>query len=274
MVARVASSESLLDSGTLTFSVETRVLRELGERLVKQPEVAIVELIKNAYDADATECAVEYSPRDRIVVVDDGTGMTFDRFRDAWMRIGTGSKAQTPFSERYRREITGEKGIGRFAVRFLGSALHLETVANDHSRNLNTKLIADFDWPSFDRNEDLGQVRVPYRLEEAPDGTKPGTTLVITRLRPQAAGLDLDGVRTGSIGILTPLKSLFRQAKGRRGLETEEGTDPGFELNVRSGSSGAATDVADEILKTCVLRATLSASDEKVDLKIFRRGRD
>ena len=102
-MADVASGERLLDHGTLSFSVETRVLRELGERLVKQPEVAIVELIKNAYDADATECAVEYSPRARIVVEDNGTGMTLDRFTNAWMRVGTASKAHTPYSERYRR---------------------------------------------------------------------------------------------------------------------------------------------------------------------------
>jgi NADH:ubiquinone oxidoreductase subunit 2 (subunit N) len=70
--------------------------------------------------------------------------MTLDRFTNAWMRIGTGSKAHTPYSEHYRREITGEKGIGRFAVRFLGRALHLESVADDSERCLTTKLIADF----------------------------------------------------------------------------------------------------------------------------------
>ena len=270
----VASGEQLLDRGTLSFSVETRVLRELGERLVKQPEVAIVELIKNAYDADATECAVEYSPRSRIVVEDNGTGMTLDRFTNAWMRVGTASKAHTPYSERYRREITGEKGIGRFAVRFLGSVLYLESVANDVSRDLTTKLTAHFDWPSFDESEDLGEVRVPYQLVEARAGVRTGTKLVITGLRAQASGLDLDAVRTGSIGILTPLRSLFRQTAGRRGLEIEDATDPGFDLNVRSGRSGAASDVAEAILKTSVLRATLVVSDNGLDLRVYRRGSD
>ena len=270
----MASREVLLDHGTLSFSVETRVLRELGERLVKQPEVAIVELIKNAYDADATECTVEYRPRDRIVVEDDGTGMTLDRFTNAWMRIGTGSKAHTPYSDRYRREITGEKGIGRFAVRFLGRALHLESVAIDQSRELTTKLTADFDWPEFDKNEDLGKVRVPYRLVAAQAGARSGTKLVITRLRTQGARLDLDAVRTGSIGILTPLRSLFRQTVGRQGLEIQDAKDPGFELNVRSGRSGAVIDVAEGILEACVLRATLSVSDEELDLRVYRRGGD
>ena len=271
-MAEIASDEQLLDQGTLSFSVETRVLRELGERLVKQPEVAIVELIKNAYDADATECAVEYSPRGRIVVKDDGTGMTLDRFTNAWMRIGTGSKAHTPYSERYRREITGEKGIGRFAVRFLGKALHLESVANDSERSLKTKLIADFDWPKFDLNEDLGKVRVPYRLVEAGVGERTGTALVIAGLRSQVGRLNLDAVRTGAIGTLTPLRSLFRQTTGSRDLEPNGETDPGFDLNIRSGRNGAEIDVAEGILEAYVLRATLSVSDKDLDLRLYTRG--
>lgn len=270
----MASSEPLLDQGTLSFSVETRVLRELGERLVKQPEVAIVELIKNAYDADARACTVEYIPRSRIVVDDDGSGMTLDRFRDAWMRLGTGAKVHTPFSARYRREVTGEKGIGRFAVRFLGSALHLESVANDASRSLTTKLTVNFDWPRFDSDEDLGKVHVPYRLAKAPTDARTGTKLVITGLRAQAATLDLDAVRTGSIGILTPLRSLFRQTVGRRGFKTEDQTDPGFELNVRSGRSGSSVDVAEGILRAYVLRARLTVSDDELDLRIYRRDVD
>ena len=91
----------ILAEGTLAFTIESRVLRELGERLVKQPEVAIVELIKNAYDADATQCTIRYDPRQQISVEDDGDGITFDRFRDGWMRVGTSSKENAPFSARY-----------------------------------------------------------------------------------------------------------------------------------------------------------------------------
>ncbi len=266
----MATSEALLEDGTLSFSVETRVLRELGERLVKQPDVALVELIKNAYDADADECAVEYS-MGTIVVRDNGTGMTLDRFTNAWMRIGTASKEGTPLSRRYGRAITGEKGIGRFAVRFLGKALHLETVADDDSRELRTRLTADFDWPRFDRNEDLGDVQVPYRLVEATPGARTGTQLVITKLRVQSLDLNLDRVRTGSIGMLTPLRSLFQQTTGNvRGTQGEE--DPGFELKLKSGHSAKAMDVASRILATFVLRARMTVTDNELDLKVYRKG--
>lgn len=263
--------QPLLKRGTLSFSVETRVLRELGERLVKQPEVAIVELIKNAYDADAVECAVQYDRRGRIVVEDDGSGMTLERFTSAWMRIGTGSKEHTPLSESYRREITGEKGIGRFAVRFLGKALRLESVADDQSRAMRTKLTARFNWPRFDQNEDLGEVKVPYRLVQALPGVPTGTKLVITRLRTPAARLDLDAVRTGSIGLLTPLRSLFQETVGSEEAKVEAGVDPGFTLKLRSDGRQEEADVAGRILKAYVLKAKLSVIDDKIDLKIFRR---
>ena len=269
----MTAKEALLDDGTLSFSVETRVLRELGERLVKQPEVAIVELIKNAYDADAMECVVKYDPKQHIVVEDDGTGMTLNRFTNTWMRIGTSSKKHTPHSERYGRQITGEKGIGRFAVRFLGRGLCLESVADDRSRDLRTRLTATFDWPEFDRNEDLGRVRVPYRLAAVEPSVRTGTRLVITNLRSEATKLDLHAVRTRSIGMLTPLRSLFRQVIGSEPSE-QHAADPGFDLNLSSGGRNEPSDVAGRILEAYVLRATLSVNDEQMDLRVYRRGKE
>ena len=103
------NATEVLERGRLSFSVESRILRELGERLVKQPEVAILELIKNTYDADATDCIVETVDGTSIAVTDDGHGMTLEQFRSSWMRIGTSVKAKTSTSPRYNRLITGEK---------------------------------------------------------------------------------------------------------------------------------------------------------------------
>ena len=269
--AKVATEANELDSGRLSFSVETRVLRELGERLVKQPEVAIVELIKNAYDADATVCSIEFNPKEKIVVADDGIGMTLDRFTNAWMRIGTGVKAITPYSKLYKREITGEKGIGRFAVRFLGKALQLESVAKDNGRGIKTKLIAEFDWPQFDKGEDLGIVEVPYRLVKANSGENTGTKLIISELRPQAEKLNVHEIRTGSIGMLNPLRPLLRQTKGPSRIEIRGEPDPGFELKMRSGEDFTEIDVAEGIVEAFVLRAKLLVRNNELNLKIYRR---
>jgi signal transduction histidine kinase len=266
-------AKSPLKQGTLTFTIESRILRELGERLVKQPEVALVELIKNSYDADATECTVEYS-NNSIIVSDDGQGMTLDRFTNGWMRIGTSSKEAFPFSDKYLRPITGEKGIGRFAVRFLGRTLYLESIADDPKLGLRTRLTANFHWPSFDLHEDLGKVQVPYELVEVPQTTPTGTALTISRLRSEAKRINLDKVRTGSIGILTPLRSLFRKMADDKSDKTiEDGRDPGFILNMQSGEDDSEPeDVAAQILDAFALRARLQLQGDKVDLRIYLRG--
>lgn len=277
-VAKVLAAKKgeVLDRGTISFTIESRILRELGERLVKQPEVAVVELIKNAYDADATECSVEYDPPRSIVVSDDGTGMTLDRFTNGWMRIGTSAKEDVRFSESFFRMITGEKGIGRFAVRFLGRALSLVSVADDKQRGVRTQLTANFDWPKFDRHQDLGKVQVPYELIEVNKDTPTGTTLTITRLRTEAGRLDLNAVRTGSIGILTPLRSLFREMSDGDDVEfnDDEGvlSDPGFLLKIKVGDDDDEGDVAAAILDAYVLRARLRVLGDKIDLRIHRRG--
>jgi hypothetical protein len=257
----------ILAQGALAFTIESRVLRELGERLVKQPEVAIVELIKNAYDADATECTIHYDPQLRISVEDDGDGITFGRFRDAWMRIGTSSKENAPFSARYSRLITGEKGIGRFAVRFLGHALSLDSIAFDRERDMKTRLVANFDWPRFDRNEDLGNIKVPFTLTQARNDQPLGTKLIISQIRTEARKLDLKKVRTGSINILTPLRSMFRQTTGEV-PSTEGGAlseDPGFSLIIED-QDDLAEDVAAKILDAFSLRVQIELMDDQLAL--------
>jgi signal transduction histidine kinase len=263
----------LLDKGSLPFTIESRLLRELGERLVKQPEVAIVELIKNAYDADASECAIRYVPSELISVADDGRGMTFPEFEGGWMRIGTSLKEEHRETPTFRRRITGEKGIGRFAVRFLGGALELRTVAEDPSRGYRTELTASFDWTEFDEHADLGRIRVPYTLRRVDSDSSTGTTLAIGRVRSQAATLDLNRVRTDSIGMLSPLRSLLRPPAEVDGTTSvSQRSDPGFALTIHRGEDASAEDVGEGLLNFYVLRAVSEVDDKKLRIRVYRRG--
>ena len=272
------TEEEVLAKGTLRFSVEGRILRELGERLVKQPEVALVELIKNAYDADSQTCDLFYQPPDHITVVDDGHGMTYEEFKNGWMRIGTSAKAGEHGSRLYGRVITGEKGIGRFAVRFLGTKLDLETVAYDSHRRMRTVLVATFDWPTFDNTEDLGQVTVPYVLRRASSRHKLGTTLRITALRaPALSKINLDAVRTATISVVSPYRTLLKDAPlepvVKRGRKQKHPPDPGFSLNISPPpASSEDPDVARAILNNAVLRAIVTVNNDRLSLAVFRRG--
>jgi HSP90 family molecular chaperone len=117
----------------LTFTVDSALLSELGEKLVETAHIALVELVKNAYDADATLVTVRIVPDPpdgpQVHVVDNGLGMAFRDVENYWMRIATTHKLADQVSPRYGRPRTGSKGIGRFSCRRLGTRLKLLTTA-------------------------------------------------------------------------------------------------------------------------------------------------
>ena len=119
------------ETGEFHFEVDAGLLFELGEHLVTRASVALAELIKNAYDADATQVNVLLENVGKtsdvnqsvIIIEDNGIGMTYDDVRENWMRIATPDKRRNPISPKYGRNRTGAKGIGRFAARRLANSL-------------------------------------------------------------------------------------------------------------------------------------------------------
>jgi signal transduction histidine kinase len=226
-------SEREIERGEIAFETEGRLLEELGERLVASPEVALVELIKNAYDADSPTCNVTLDEDDtKLVVEDRGHGMTLDDFKNKWMRIATSSKLEERKSPRFERRLTGAKGIGRFAVRYLGSFLRLESVAFDRSRKCKTRLIANFDWPKLDAAPSLHQARIPWELLRIPSEAITGTKLVVGRLKTSTAFTRQKSLRTEVLRIVSPLSGLesgkFKLHQG--GKDGDE--DPGFAVTL------------------------------------------
>src|SRR6266567_386834 len=117
-----------------TFSVDTHLFRELGELLVGRDSTALVELIKNAYDADATEVIVYGEAlgdieRGWIRITDDGVGMSRTDFENGFLRIASRLKESSDRrSPRFRRRFTGAKGIGRLAAHKLARTVEVSSV--------------------------------------------------------------------------------------------------------------------------------------------------
>lgn len=123
----------------IKFTPYARLLTMLGDQLIKNERIALVELIKNAYDADASWVKVTFEgfgpeyevvPASKITVEDDGTGMTRKVIEDDWVspatpvkKLGKQIKNTTPKG----RIIQGEKGIGRFAILKLGKKVSITT---------------------------------------------------------------------------------------------------------------------------------------------------
>lgn len=117
------------------FSVDTGLFRQLGELLVGRDSTAIIELIKNAYDADATTIVLRGDQLDDIdnaalTVADNGTGMTGAQFRRGFLTLAARGKTEGERrSPVYRRRFTGEKGVGRLAAHKLAACLDVISVA-------------------------------------------------------------------------------------------------------------------------------------------------
>src|SRR5437870_8422861 len=119
------------------FTVDTHLFRELGELLVGRNSTALIELIKNAYDADATEALV-YGERLNdikravIKISDDGVGMSRDDFERGFLRIASRVKdVGERRSAKFHRRYTGAKGIGRLAAHKLARAVEISSSALD-----------------------------------------------------------------------------------------------------------------------------------------------
>src|SRR5205823_2030918 len=136
-------------------------------------------------------------------------------------------KVKEPISPKFGRKRVGQKGIGRFAVRFLGRHLRLISVAHDRKFNRKTQLEATFNWSTIDRAKNISSVRVPYRLVTVEDETPTGVRLEISELRHGFDFLGSKPFRTDVLRMVSPLESLER-GRFKTGVDGGYEVDPGF----------------------------------------------
>ena len=198
-----------------TFAVDAALLEELGQRLIGRAPIALAELIKNAYDADATTCRIEFS-KDEIVISDDGIGMSKDDFLRHWMRLGTTHKVDKRVSPN-GRTYTGSKGIGRLSVQFLAHDMELETTSEDRQEGC---LYAIVDWRNVVRGQDLDTVEVAWdELPDAPQyphGSPTGTRITLKKLKTRWEAEELKGLGSEVWTLRSPFKRTTRRSKERR----------------------------------------------------------
>jgi hypothetical protein len=170
----------------LQFRPRARLVAILGEHLISDQAVGLIELVKNAYDADATEVTVEIqntvdSDKTSVVISDNGFGMTIDDIRLKWLSPAEDHKERDKRENRRTRLgrlPIGEKGVGRFAVHQLGRKLEMVTRSAGAA-----EILVAIDWDGFDRNEaylDGVPVRVVERDAEVYTNDLTGTRIRVT----------------------------------------------------------------------------------------------
>lgn len=176
-------------SPRLTFRPRARIIRTIGDRLISGPEAAVIELVKNSYDADARTVRITFLPSldskaGHIVFEDDGHGMTLFDIQEKWMEPATSDKKQRKVSPG-GRALLGSKGIGRFAVARLGETLELVSVAklatSGSSEIYERTRIEKLDWNIFEQTRYLDDVS--FSIKTSVSSGPAGTKLNISSLR-------------------------------------------------------------------------------------------
>jgi hypothetical protein len=223
------------------------LLRTLGEELISNEVVAVIELVKNAYDADATNVLIKFiGPLEigtgAIEIIDNGHGMELETIKTVWMEPATPSKrGEHRFSLKYKRRVLGEKGIGRFASSRLANELEVITRKTDSS----TEVYGLFDWRQFDDEDKyldevivLWEDRAPRetgkdgaieRLHHRDDGNRRsdescdhGTILRMSGLKQKWERQHFESLIRALTRLISPhLKKLKNSTK-----------DPGFEVEL------------------------------------------
>ncbi|TXT27260.1 MAG: putative prophage encoded two-component system histidine kinase [Gallionellaceae bacterium] len=235
---------------TLYFKTNTLLKNLVGKDLINDDNIAVVELVKNAYDAGADDVLVRFesftegktTQASRIVIADKGCGMSLTDIKNKWLNIAySEKKLATPENGAY---LAGNKGIGRFSCDRLGEQLDLLT------RSKNGDLLhLKINWPDFEKegNADLTIQQIKLEVASIPDAgaaelagltnfPKNGAALVISRLRNEWDRDKLFELKDSLERFINPnqlfLRNKFRISLQAPDLAAKDGKEYQDQVNV------------------------------------------
>ena len=185
-------------SERLHFDVSTGLKRVLGRELITDDEVAIFELVKNSFDAEADEVNL-YFGDDRVIVADNGVGMSREDLKNKWLFVAYSSKREDGSDKDFRdvvaerRHFAGSKGIGRFSSDRLGQEITVQTRPKQARAKTVRSLVID--WQRFEKDDkehfekipvtyaEARAFRLPDELSELGATLKHGTVIEVKKLR-------------------------------------------------------------------------------------------
>ncbi len=200
------------ERSTVEFRPRARLLQLLGDQLIKSPRLAVFELVKNSYDADARNVDVRIeglnTKSPSVIVRDDGFGMCLKTVRDIWFVPGHDHKEKqkmrgerTPLG----RAPVGEKGVGRFAAHKLGNKIKLVS-----RKAGEDEITVEIDWDNLMESEYLSDAKAEIATRDPQEfpGDATGTLIEISELRDKVWSRgDLRRLRRDIISICSPFEA-------------------------------------------------------------------
>lgn len=210
------------------FSIDAGLIQRLGYELVGRAETAVSELIKNAYDADATVVDVDFIDSNEIggklIISDNGVGMSEQQLINGFMRISSTDKLHNPTSARLHRTKAGKKGIGRFAAQRLGERLTIVTQTEESEHAIRIEI----DWNEYSIDKDLTSITFP--IETVPKTKTEGTTIEIHNLREKWTEAAIKRIYRYVLDLFQPDYLSERSKKDNLAIQNEEAFKVNFNL--------------------------------------------
>lgn len=235
-VLELARQISLQDDENVRFFVDASHISRLGRELVVKKETAVSELIKNAYDADATQVTLTFENTaqagGKLTIEDDGHGMDRDQIIAGFMRLSTTTKIHESISPKYHRRRAGRKGIGRFAAQRLANRLTIIT----QTKSSPTASKITFDWSKFAPDTEL--FSISNHIEEIPKQKQHGSIFVLEDLED---GWTIEAIKRVHRYILDLIQPFYLSK-----VYSMDGRDPGFKVNIFQADGNETTEVASE----------------------------
>lgn len=253
---------------SIQFRPRARIIRTIGDQLISGPEAAVIELVKNSYDADASQVVVKFIPplepgAGRITVADNGHGMTIADIQDKWMEPATSSKIGNRKSPKKNRIMLGSKGIGRFAAAKLGQVMEL-TTTSDRAGSRTEVLIPRIDWSVFNGDAYLSDIRIDFLSQ--PTNEETGTTIEIVGLNESWSAAKMGRLLLELRKLISPIHTTADEDAFRIFLDLSACTEANCGFDGRT-ILGSADEIDDDPLAgfEVVPFPLLTACDYEVD---------
>ena len=192
------------------FEFSPNLITLLGEQLIHDKKIAVSELVKNAYDADADWVEVNVS-KDSISIYDNGCGMDIDTIQNIWLKPGVSSKNNiktatiTP-TPKHKRMPIGEKGVGRLGSHKLGHIIELYTKTEQ-----NKEIYLKINWKDVENANSLNDLQAievtennqPVFFKDEETGTK----ILISKLKENWEDKDYQNLSKDLTNLISPFAS-------------------------------------------------------------------
>jgi signal transduction histidine kinase len=210
------SKELQMANDPLRWRFDVNTFRLLGRELITDRITAVFELVKNCYDANSTNVTVEFQDVSekneigKIIISDNGIGMSFEDIRDKWMVVGTNNKRTKLFSDPpFNRKFVGEKGIGRFAVDKLGERLVIKTKMLGSNKWLRVNINWDEYETKSNSSKENNQLSLFTEIDNSydwEDGNKneQGTQIIISKVSESWSEKELDWLYRELAKLVSP----------------------------------------------------------------------